>query len=96
MIKELIFEIEPIYSCQVCHKEFTHKENVLIIESIQPVCSDPCRLIVMLKTLKSYNNNQLKQALETSLPNFRPKTRSSAISKLAVWMLNKRREVRNG
>jgi len=86
------------YSCQVCNKEIpgTWNDNQIIITNIQPLCSDGCRLLVIGKILRAYNNAQLKQALGIALPSYKPKTRCAAISKLAVWMLNKRKEVLNG
>lgn len=98
MIKELAFDIEVSYSCQICGRSIpgTLNDNQIIITGIQPLGSDECRLLVIGKILRQYNNTQIKQVLEVALPKFKPKTRQSAISKLAVWFLNKRKEVEYG
>lgn len=82
------------YSCQICGREIPGRldQDVFIIPNIQPLCSDDCRLLVIGRVLRQYDNQTLMSALAVALPCYRPDKRINAINKLAVWILNKMNE----
>ena len=85
-----------VYSCQVCQTEFETKKYFVIYPGISPLCSDVCRLLVLGKILRQYPNSEIQSMLCFALPHYKPKKRSEAINKMAVWLLNKFNEVSDG